>query len=622
MPSIHGVFYQEQEGDAPEVEWRKELRQANSKAFLECRASIAQSLTKEAAVPATESKRAIARKAASTWSGQPTPAKSISRQPILTLRSERTGPLALIDHGAPISRFAQPHGGAETSSLFQRKTNVRCLTRLLPAALTLLGAAGLSGQQAPTLTIEWGKATVVSRSVPTLQVVVNPPLRPGNPLSAASYKAVRDLGADYVRYVPWLPYPKLAVAELEPPTPLKTSWDFSLIDPTTKDFLGATEGHPTVVNFSTIPAWLFRTDRPVAYPADPNQVTWDYAQGTELRDPSGKELGDYYGRLVSWYVNGGFTDENGARHESGYYYKLPVWEVLNEPEFEHSTTPEQYTERYDAIVEGIHRVSPETRFMGMALAMPRDNPRYFEYFLNPANHKPGIPIDYISYHFYAVPTPTQTIADWQYTFFDQADGFLTAVHYIEGIRKRLSPQTKTDTDELGVISADDLLQGQPGYVMKPLVPAYWNLAGALYAYLYIALSRERIDIIGESQLVGYPTQFPSVSMMNWKTGMPNARFWVLKLIKDSFRPGDTLVETDLGGVSSADLAAQAFITPAGRKLLLVNKRDRAIEVPLPDAGKASAMAVDAETGENAARKVNVTDGKVTLKPFAVTVVSW
>jgi len=32
--------------------------------------------------------------------------------------------------------------------------------------------------------------------------------------------------------------------------------------------------------------------------------------------------------------------------------------------------------------------------------------------------------------------------------------------------------------------------------------------------------------------------------------------------------------------------------------------------------------VDAETGENAARKVNVTDGKVTLKPFAVTVVSW
>jgi hypothetical protein len=490
------------------------------------------------------------------------------------------------------------------------------------AALACLGTAGLYGQQAPTLTIHWDKTTVVSKSVPTLQVVVNPPLRPGEPLSAASYKVVQDLGGDYVRYVPWLPYPKLAVAELEPPTPQKTSWDFSFIDPMTKDFLAATDGHSPVVNFSTIPAWLFKTDKPVTYPADPNQVVWNYTQGTELKDPSGKELGDYFGRLVSWYVNGGFTDENGVRHESGYHYKLPVWEVLNEPEFEHAMTPEEYTARYDAIVEGIHRVSPETKFMGMALAAPRDNPYYFEYFLNPANHKPGIPLDYISYHFYAIPTPTQTIADWQYTYFDQADGFLTAVRYIENIRKRLSPQTKTDTDELGVISTDDLSQDQPGPVAQPIPPAYWNLAGSLYAYLYIGLSRLQIEIIGESQLVGYPTQFPSVSMMNWETNKPNARFWVLKLIKDSFHPGDTLVETTLGGISSVDLAAQAFITPAGRQLLLVNKRDRAIEVPLPDADKASALTVDVETGDGPARKVKVTGSKIKLEPFAVTVVSW
>jgi len=509
-----------------------------------------------------------------------------------------------------------------TRNQFQQGREWGGFTRLPLAALACLGTTGLCGQQAPTLTIDWGKTTVVSRSVPTLQVVVNPPLRPGEPLSAASYKAVRDLGADYVRYVPWLPYPRLAVAELEPPSPQRTSWDFSLIDPMTRDFLGATEGHPTVVNFSTMPAWLFKTEKPVSYPADPNQVAWNYTQGTELRDPSGKELGDYYGRLVSWYVNGGFTDENGVRHESGYHYKLPVWEVLNEPEFEHATTPEQYTARYDAIVEGIHRASPETKFMGMALAMPRDSPRYFEYFLDPANHKPGIPLDYISYHFYAIPTPTQTIADWQYTYFDQADGFLTAVRYIEDLRKRLSPRTRTDTDELGVISSDDLSQGQPGHVAQPIPPAYWNLAGALYAYLYIGLSRQQIDIIGESQLVGYPTQFPSVSMMNWENNKPNARFWVLKLIKDSFHPGDTLVETALEDTGSADLAAQAFITSAGRRLLLANKRDRAIEVPLPNADKAGALAVDPETGDGPARNVTVTGGKIKLEPFAVAVVSW
>ncbi|HEY1901468.1 MAG TPA: glycosyl hydrolase family 39 [Terracidiphilus sp.] len=509
--------------------------------------------------------------------------------------------------------------GVATSNLFQRKWGMGDLPRQLVVSLAYVAtASALQGQQGLQLSIQWDKTTVVSKSTPTLQVVVNPPLRHGEALSAASYQAVKELGADYVRYVPWLPYPRLAVAELEPPTPQKTSWDFSLIDPMTKDFLAATEGHPTVMNFSTMPAWLFKTDKPVTYPADPEKVTWDYTQGRELRDPSGKELGGYYGRLVSWYVNGGFTDENGVRHESGYHYKLPVWEVLNEPEFEHSTTPEQYTERYDAIVEAIHAVSPETKFMGMALAMPSLTPQYFEYFLNHKNHRPGIPLDFISYHFYASPGEGQTIDNWQYTFFDQAAGFLNSVRYIEEIRKRLSPDTRTDTDELGVILPSDNKVGDN----VPPPPAYWNLAGSLYAYLYIELSQLQIDIIGESQLVGYPTQFPSVSMMNWQTNKPNARFWVLKLIKDSFHPGDTLVETKLEGDRSGDVAAQAFIASGGHKLLLANKRNRAVEITLPDATKANALTVDLRTGDGPARNVKPAEGKITLEPFAVTVVSW
>src|SRR3984957_8474230 len=148
-----------------------------------------------------------------------------------------------------------------------------------------------------------------------------------------------------------------------------------------------------------------------------------------------RELGDYYNRLASWYVKGGFKDENGVDHNSGYHYKLPVWEVLNEVEAEHTATPEYYTQEYDAIVDGIHRASPDTKFMGMALAFPRQRPDYFEYFLDPKHHKAGIPIDYISYPFYASPTKGQTTDHWQYTFFDQADDFLTSVRYIEDIRK-------------------------------------------------------------------------------------------------------------------------------------------------------------------------------------------
>jgi Glycosyl hydrolases family 39 len=488
-------------------------------------------------------------------------------------------------------------------------------TLALAAMSVCMAAQESSGLK---LTVDWDKKVVVSKSTPTLQVVVNPPLRPGNPLSIASYKALKELGADDVRYVPWLPYPKLAVAELEPPTASKTSWDFTLIDPMTKDFLAATDGHPTVMNFSTSPAWLYKTDKPVTYPADPNQVDWHYTQGTELRDPSGKELGDYYARLVSWYTAGGFTDELGVRHESGYHYSFPIWEVLNEVDFEHNMTPQQYTDRYDAIVSSIHQVSPETKFMGMALAIPGNNPGFFEYFLNHANHKAGIPLDYISYHFYASPVPGQNIDSWQYTFFDQAAGFLNTVHYIEEIRKRLSPETKTDTDELGVILPTD---NKPGDEVPP-PKAYWNLAGALYAHLFIELSKLQIAVIGESQLVGAPTQFPSVSMMNWQNDKPNARFWVLKLIHDNFHAGDTLVETSLEGTGADDVDAQGIATPQGHKLLLVNKRNHAIEVPLQGADGAKAVAVDLASGDGPAQSVAISGGKITLEPFAVAVVSW
>jgi len=82
------------------------------------------------------------------------------------------------------------------------------------------------------------------------------------------------------------------------------------------------------------------------------------------------------------------------------------------------------------------------------------------------------------------------------------------------------------------------------------------------------------------------------------------------------------VETSLEGKDSDDLGAQAFSTPAGRKLLLLNKRNHAVEVPVPDAEKASALTVDVQTGDGPARSVQPAGGKIKLEPFAVTVVSW
>lgn len=490
----------------------------------------------------------------------------------------------------------------------------RAALLVLPVLFFLPASLLAHAQQPERLTIDWSRTTIVSRTTPTLQVVVNPMVQRGSPIHDGAFAALKDLGADFVRYVPWLPYPRLAVAELDPPSQHHTSWDFSRIDPMTLDFLNAAAGHSTILNFSTSPAWLYRTARPVAVPADPDKVDWDYTQGTDLVDPSGAQLGAYYARLVSWYSRDGFTDENGVRHTSGYRYSIPYWEVLNEVESEHSMTPEQYTARYDAIVRAIHAVSPATKFMGLALADPSGNPQFFEYFLNHAHHRPGIPLDFISYHFYATPGPDQTIEDWQYTFFDQAERFLTTVRYVEAIRKRLSPETKTDLDELGVILPTD---NTPNDANIAIPPRYWNAAGALYAYLYLSLAQQGIEVAGESQLVGYPSQYPSVSMMDWKTAKPNARYWVLRLIHDHCHPGDKLVATTAG---NGDFAAQAFTTPSGRAILLVNKRNRSIHVALPnDLAVTQAWVVDEATGEGPARTVTAPANTLELAPFAVMV---
>jgi hypothetical protein len=347
----------------------------------------------------------------------------------------------------------------------------------------------------------------------------------------------------------------------------------------TIDFLNATEGHERILNFSTIPAWMYDAKKPVEVPSDPDRVYWDYTQGKELRDPSRKELAGYYSRLVSWYTQGGFTDELGVRHESGYHYKIPYWEVFNEIDVEHQATPEQYTASYDAVVGALHVIDPAMKFVGLALAFPERNPGMMEYFLDHKNHKPGIPLDMISYHFYASPTKEQTLDNWQYSFFDQADKFLVAVRYIEDIRQRLSPETRTTLDEVGTILPTDWHPDTP-YDPGPSIPAtYWNASAAVYAYVYLETAKMGIDVVGESQLVGFPSQFPSVTMLDWTTGAPNARFEVLRLLHEHMHPGATLVETKL---VAKDLDALAFEVAGGRHLLLINKRNRLLKAELPE----------------------------------------
>jgi hypothetical protein len=483
--------------------------------------------------------------------------------------------------------------------------------------VTLSALAGLLPQalnaQKRAVTINWDKTVSVSKTTPTLQLVYNPYVRPNSPIHKGTFDALKNLKADYVRYVPWFPYPKAAVVELKEPTKDQTFWDFTYADPTMEDLMNAQEGRSVIINFSTIPVWMFKTDKPVVVDNDADVVNWTYNQGKELRDPSGKEVADYFARMLSWYTKGGFVDELGKEHKSGHFYKIPYWEVLNEPDLEHKLSPQAYTIIYDAMVTAMRKVQPDLKFVGISVAL-ETNPEWFEYFLNPANHKSGVPIDGISYHFYGRPTINELpIENYQYSFFDQANGFLDRVRYIETIRKRLAPKVFTQINEIGTILLDHDYKGV-------IADGYWNVSGAMYAYLYLELTKIGIDVAGESQLVGYPTQFPDVSMMNWKNSKPNSRYWVLKLIKDNFGPGDKLQTTSIAGAQS--VAGQAFLTSKGKKLLLINKFDKDMQLELPaNAVDAQVDYVDVSTGDNPIGQYKLTDRNITLKPYAVAVVT-
>lgn len=460
--------------------------------------------------------------------------------------------------------------------------------------------------------LNWNNIKSVSKTTATLQLVENPMVRPNSPIHKETFEALKNLGADYVRYVPWFPYPKMAVAELRPPTKDSTFWDFTYLDSTMAAVMEATKGHSTVINFSTTPAWMWQTKEPVKYPDDPYQTSWDYNQGTQLKDTTCKQLTDYYVRLFSWYTKGGFTDELGKFHSSGHHYSIPYWEVLNEPDLEHNISPELYTRIYDAIVKGIKKISPQTKFIGMSLAF-ETNPHYFEYFLNPKNHAPGITLEGISYHFYGTPSwDDQELSGYQYTFFEKADAFVDRVKYIENIRKRLAPKVFTTINEIGTIL-------RAPQVYKPIDPAYWNVSGGMYAYVLLNMIKLGIDVAGESQLVGYPTQFPDVSMMNWENGKPNARYWILKLLKDNFGPGDKLVDLNLNG---AGVVHQGFITSKEKKILLINKKNTDVKLKLPAELKGSWVSfVDTTTGDNEPGKVQLTENSILLKPFSVAVIN-
>ena len=462
------------------------------------------------------------------------------------------------------------------------------------------------------VTVDWNAVSRVSRTHLSVQVVTNPLLRRGSAIHQQAFEQLKALGADHVRYVPWYPYPRLGVAELAPPTRNASTWDFTHLDPLVVDFMRATAGHAPVLNFSTTPAWMWRTSQPVPVPADPNTIDFGYCQGTELAvAPS--EVAAYYRRLIEWYTRGGFTDESGRRHDSPHHFTFDYWEVLNEIDAEHRLSPQLYTELYDEIVSQIMRIAPHTEFVGLALSSSTTRPvDYVRYFLDPDNHRLGVPVHWISYHFYAIPS-IDTVAGWGPTAFPRVDAFLATVDRLAAIRAQLSPRTRTAVNEVGTVLRRAAVQPHPGAIPA----AYWNFSAAIHAYVVAQLALRGIELVAASQLIGNPGQYPSATMLDWRTGRPNARFRVVQLLLEHLRAGAALCPSR---ASLARVHGLGFRTPGGdREVLLVNKGHRQLDVRLRGLKGAAIEVVDAGSAGGPPRAAVARHDAFLLPGYAVAI---
>jgi len=418
-----------------------------------------------------------------------------------------------------------------------------------------------------SINIDWSQTVQVSQLHGSLQIgpgfgFGDWKLAQEKPFYAETLAALQELGASFVRYQGWHNRPDLTVAANDAGDSRQV-WDFSKIDPPLLDFLAANGGRPFILNFSATP--------PSA--------------------KSAQAMAEYFGRFAAWYTAGGFEDEVGRRHVSGHGLAVPYWEVLNEPDFDPPLSPAHYTAAYDAIVKAVKEISPGTQFIGLALASTRSDPAFTTYFLDPRNHNSDIPIDYVSYHFYALYKASEVQSNLAITVFDQADEFIESLRYVCAIRDVLSPRTGLMITEIGTMNQGT--RARPTDLLRLEI----QLSAAMYAYLYSRLAALGVKAVHISGLVAVqPDQmWQELAMIEWTSGRPNARYWVLKLLNEHFPTGSTLVQTrnftpppyPLPPVAlermsrGAPVFGQAFLTPQGaRKLLLINRTSEPVTVNL------------------------------------------
>jgi hypothetical protein len=393
----------------------------------------------------------------------------------------------------------------------------------------------------------------------------------------------------------------------------------------------------------------------------------EYEQGGALVDTTCETMARHIGRIVGWYTLGGFEDECGHWHHSGFKYMWYGLSILNEDE--HGIKPEggvAYTTCYDAVRRQLLKINSSIIPVGPEISggcsYPGGQFDYLAHFLNKSNHVDEYEPLIGSYHIgINGDGMTNDNAESFFTSWDNAlAGFVPAV---DKLLAELRSPAKLILNEF-VNSVEDWCEnpGPPGH--RASCPDWqsnitaggdpdlthgkgvkinrktwaWNAAAGVFAYAFGTLAEHGYLVVGQDQLVSgtWPDNEPAVAMLDWVTGDRNAKYYVTQLLASTV---GAAVEKSLYYYTvspSAGAAALLYALPfkfsavgGSRGVLLVNKKADALNLTIVGFSGATATVVEVAThsrGHPGAgfqppqQRQLSSSGEVQLGPIAVAVV--
>ena len=171
---------------------------------------------------------------------------------------------------------------------------------------------------------------------------------------------------------------------------------------------------------------------------------------------------------------------------------------------------------------------------------------------------------------YAFPSDGDTTLDnYGKSFFASADSFMIELKQIIKLRDEMQPQASLWINEIGCGSG-----AEPSFGWDK----FWNLCSSYYAYMYSEIAMNGGDVAGQSQMIGMVngtvTEWPSTSMVDWRTGAPNSRYMVLKMLIDAGFGDNEITKLMHATVSSVSgVYTQAYSIPSLKRfaVILINK---------------------------------------------------